>query len=231
MRDAVDRRPARPVPYGLAARAVDWWNARCDARAGLPAVDGGHPARRLAYTPKLERLRHRAADAIEHELLRLERERATPARALAAVREQVPAAETVVAQARSALSDASRPLEETELQERRAGESRTDAAVVRKRRQLAHDRRIADRAAALDAAERELLRLRSTEADLVESIRRSELVAAARARRIHEHTWRRISAYWQHLVRRHPNGAALNAVLDVAGPDLPGWARYDLTEA
>ena len=46
-----------------------------------------------------------------------------------------------------------------------------------------------------------------------------------------EHTWRRISAYWQHLVRRHPNGPALNAVLDVAEPDLPGWARYDLTEA
>lgn len=227
----VDRRPARPIPYGMAARAVDWWNARSDARAGLPTLDGVQPARRFTYTPKLERLRHRAADAIEHELLRLERERAAPARALAAVREQVPLAKTVVTQARSALSDASRPLEETELQERRAGESRTDAAVVRKRRQVAHDKRIADRAAALDAAERELLRLRSTEADLVETIRRSELVAAARARRIHEHTWRRISAYWQHLVRRHPNGAALNAVLDIAEPDLPGWARYDLTEA
>ncbi len=227
----VSRRPARPLPYGMAARAVDWWNARSDARAGLPAVDGVPTARRLTYTPKLERLRHRAAGAIEHELLRLERERAAPARALAAVRQQVPMAETVVAKARSALSDASRPLEETELQERRAGESRTDAAVVRKRRQLAHDKRIADREAALAAAEAELLRLRSAEADLVESIRRSELVAAARARRIHEHAWRRISAYWQHLVRRHPNGGVLNAALGVAEPDLPGWARYDLTEA
>ncbi|GIJ59083.1 hypothetical protein [Virgisporangium aurantiacum] len=227
----VDRRPARPIPYGIAARAVDWWDARSDARAGLPALDGGQAARRFTYTPTLERLRHRAADAIEHELLRLERERAAPARALAAVREQVPMAETVVAKARSALSAASRPLDETDLRERRAGETRTDAAVVRKRRQLTHDKRVADREAALDAAERDLLRLRSTEADLVESIRRSELVAAARARRIHEHTWRRISAYWQHLVRRHPDGAALNAVLGIAEPDLPGWARYDLTEA
>lgn len=220
--------PAGPIPYGMMTRAVDWWNARCDAKAGLPALAGTE--RRLAYTPKLERLRHRAADAIEHELLRLEQERSAPLRSLAAVREQIPMAETVATAARSALSDASQPLSATDREQRRAGESRTDAAVVAKRRELAHDKRIAERAAALEDAERDLVRLRSTEADLVESIRRSEVVAAVRARRIHAHAWRRISAYWQHLVRRHPDGAALNAVLAVAEPDLPAWARYELTE-
>src|SRR5690349_19886374 len=124
MRDRGVNRPARPIRYGLAARAVDWWSARSEARAGLPSLDGAAPAlrpatgattavrgaappaavafsalptrRQAAFTPKLERLRRSASDAIEHELLRLERERSAPARRLATVREELPAAETAV---------------------------------------------------------------------------------------------------------------------------------------
>lgn len=227
------RAPAKPISYRLPARIADWWHGRQDARAGLPSLKHqthSNVGRQIGFTPHLEKLRRMANDAMEHERLQLERECAEPANQLARVRTQLAAAEKALASATQALNNLRQP-DEADLTRRRAGERKTDEAIVRKRRMAAYLQQRARLEAAVREAESQVAGLRLSAAELQERITRQEAVAAARARRIHEHAWRRIGAYWQRLVREHPSGEQLNHVLRPAGPDLPSWAapQDDLT--
>ncbi|MGX4652625.1 hypothetical protein ACWCHM_02920 [Micromonospora sp. SCSIO 07396] len=225
-----DRPPAGPIRYRLTARIADWWNGRQDARAGLPAV-GPDPAprgtphnRSVAFTPHLEKLRRMANDAMHHELVHLQQEVASPALQLARTEAQLVEAEQALVRAREALQNLTAPTED-ELTARRAGETDTDASVVRKRRLAPYLERRAGLEARRQEAESELVRLRQTRAETRERLARSRTVAAARAERIHEHSWRRIGSYWQRLVRKHPDGEELNRTLQPGGPELPGWVH------
>ncbi|SCF41468.1 hypothetical protein GA0070216_114147 [Micromonospora matsumotoense] len=223
-----DRRPADPIRYRITARIADWWNGRQDARAGLPAVapdpDPTEPphGRSAAFTPHLEKLRRMANDAMHHELVHLQQEVAEPAYQLARAGAQLVEAERALTRAQEALRDLKAPTED-ELRARRVGETDTDESVVRKRRLAPYLERRARLEAHRQEAEEALVRLRQTRAELQERIARSQSVAAARARRIHEHSWRRIGSYWQRLVRKHPAGEQLNRTLRPGGPEVPGW--------
>ncbi|MFG3557842.1 hypothetical protein ACGGAQ_26020 [Micromonospora sp. NPDC047557] len=236
-----DRQPAAPIPYRVTARLADWWNGRQDARAGLPAVDPApsgatdphreppplayaHDGRSVAFTPHLEKLRRMANDAINHELVQLQQELAEPAYQLARTEAQAVESERALAAATQALTALKAP-DEAELSARRAGEQSTHDSVIRKRRLAPHLERKARLEAARRDAEEQVVRLRQTQAELRERIQRSRLVAAARARRIHEHSWRRIGSYWQRLVRKHPVGDQLNRTLRPGGPEIPAWAE------
>ncbi|WP_431886652.1 hypothetical protein [Micromonospora wenchangensis] len=225
-----DRRPADPIRYRLTARIADWWNGRQDARAGLPAV-GSDPAprgtphnRSVAFTPHLEKLRRMANDAMHHELVHLQQEVAGPAFQLARTEAQLVEAEQALVRAREALQNLTAPTE-SELKARRAGEADTDESVVRKRRLAPYLERRAGLEARREEAEEALVQLRQARAELRERLARSRTVAAARAQRIHEHSWRRIGSYWQRLVRKHPAGEQLNRTLLPGGPEMPSWAH------
>ncbi|MFG1760173.1 hypothetical protein [Micromonospora echinofusca] len=221
-----DRTPAAPIRYRLTARLSDWWNGRQDARAGIPALDSEFDpsGREHAFTPHLGTLQRTASDAMDHELLQLERERTDPARELASVVARAVAARQAITTATEALT-ALKPPSESELAARRAGETHTAEDVVRRRRMAGHLERRAALEATRRQAEEQLTGLLREEAVLRERISRLEAVAAARARRIHEYAWRRANSYWQRLVRRHPSGGQLNRALRPTGPDLPQWAQ------
>ncbi|MEV6695355.1 hypothetical protein AB0M35_28195 [Micromonospora sp. NPDC051196] len=232
-----DRVPATPIRYSIAARIADWWNGRQDARAGLPALEAkpgpppvpaaqptreAHDAASIAFTPHLEKLRRMANDAMHHELVHLQQEIADPAYQLARAEAQLVEAERTLVAAREALANLREPTE-SELTARRAGESNTDEAIVRKRRLAPYLERRARLEARRQEALDSLIKLQQTRAELQERIGRSQTVAAARARRIHEHSWRRIGGYWQRLVRTHPAGEQLNRTLRPGGPEVPNW--------
>ena len=50
-----------------------------------------------------------------------------------------------------------------------------------------------------------------------------EVVGAARVRRMHAQTMRRISAYERHLVRHHAAGDRVGPLLAAQHPRIPGW--------
>ena len=68
------------------------------------------------------------------------------------------------------------------------------------------------------------------EADLglaLQEAQQHHQAAVIRVERIHEHIHRRLAVYRRALVRAHPDGAWVNAVLSPQAPEIPGWALPD----
>ncbi|MGH4025100.1 MAG: hypothetical protein ACRDRV_11025 [Pseudonocardiaceae bacterium] len=114
-----------------------------------------------------------------------------------------------------------------QLGERRMAEDKHKRpdALVSSRRMAEHER--AERVAAreyLDDAQ-QLHSAEHDEAVAIAIIQKRRAVARIRAVRLYEHGWRRCATYWQQLIRSHPEGPRLNGLLELVGPELPGWAR------
>jgi hypothetical protein len=60
-------------------------------------------------------------------------------------------------------------------------------------------------------------------ARLTGAISARERLTRARVQLHHEHAQRRCRTYERHLVRRHPDGAALIPLLELGRPRLPAW--------
>jgi ABC transport system ATP-binding/permease protein len=222
-RNGRTQRPSEPyVPrnYPVHLRLVDRHHANRDAAAALPALD----QEGALGTPMPEYLGRGAAALQQREWIRCQEDCAELRADLEIVRSQLAEAERTSAEAEAAVRELAAPATDEDLTRRRGGEDRTDESVVRTRRAQERSRRLAaSRATAARAAERAAaltVQLRQAETRIAV---RQEL-AAARAVHIHEQTMRRVVAYYRQLVRRHPDGARINAQLKLGGPELPSWA-------
>ncbi|WP_158846635.1 hypothetical protein [Saccharothrix deserti] len=207
------RPPAEPIRYALRHRWEDRAQGRRDGRAGLPAVDGD------GDTPWLRALRKLTEDAMAAELIVHEQVvaeltdlRGTAAAPLDALHDRL-----LRAEAWSAEAD-----KEPDLDLRRLADDRHPA-------HLARNRRLAESLVVRDSAARGLFEVRRQVGDtahlvasLDREIDRAVEVARLRVARLHAHGCRRIAAYWQHVVRRHPDGAQLNARVTPREPEPAG---------
>ncbi|MDX3455459.1 hypothetical protein PV396_26580 [Streptomyces sp. ME02-8801-2C] len=224
------QRPSEPpVPwrYSFHLRMADRHHANRDASAGLPAVDENG----AVDTPTPEYLGRYAAALQQREWIRCQEDCAELRAEAEVVRSRLTEAERASAQAETAARELAEPATEKDLTRRRGGEDRTDESVVRTRRARERSRRLtAARAAAAEAAARTAaLSIQARQAEARIAVR--EELAGARAVHIHQQTLRRVVAYYRQLVRRHPDGARINAQLKEGGPELPDWAvrtRSDL---
>lgn len=110
-----------------------------------------------------------------------------------------------------------------ELRRRRYREDHHPESVIVARRGREHRFRTQNAAAWLQQVD---ARLNAAEADLAAAaaeVDQHRRTAYARILRFHEHTHRRLALYRRHLVRRHPLGAWVNAVLSGPAPEIPGW--------
>jgi hypothetical protein len=76
-----------------------------------------------------------------------------------------------------------------------------DASVLRRRREVMRERRIAE---------------------ISDRIDRQFLIAQARTRRIADYLMLRLATYWEAVVKSHPEGRQI-ALLPVSSPSLPAW--------
>jgi hypothetical protein len=226
---ARDSRPEKPIFYGPFARLVDRQSGIKDGRAGILAMPldagaGTGPA--SAVSPFLEIRRCEFLDRSERERRCMERDLADVYQRWEALRREIAGADEAIAEIRKRLDDTPERPDEAALTRRNVVERDADEALVRARRVREH-------AAVRDlvvAAEREAIEamraMRIEEARLAESISSRERILDSRVRQLHEHTRRRCGTYKQHLVRAHPDGAAVIPYLDLALPQLPGWLRH-----
>ncbi|GAA3459470.1 hypothetical protein GCM10018963_14830 [Saccharothrix longispora] len=218
MRTAADRHrewtrpPAEPIAYRLRDRWADRAQGRRDARAGLPAVDGD------GDTPWMHGVRKQTEAAMHHELLvhqqvlaELTDLRGTAAAPLEALHDRLLRAEAVSTEADK----------EPDLELRRLADEWHPDFVARNRRSaesLVVRRQAAER---LFEIQRRLGDAAHLVASLDREIDRAVEVAGLRVSRLHAHGCRRIATYWQHVVRRHPNGLELSARPGPREPEQP----------
>ena len=209
-----------PLPrYGWVARGRDWWQARADARAGLPSLEPGRPV----GTPALEEFHQMFLARVHRERLRVDLEVSPMHQTRATLAARLPETEEALARARARLDALPVLLESDQLAVRRGGEGETADDVVAARRAREHEatrRPLVDEGARLHS---QLTQMRVEFARLGSSIRACELVGATRVRRLHAQVMRRVSAYERHLVRRHPAGDRIGPALAAQHPVVPGW--------
>ncbi|MEJ2888074.1 hypothetical protein [Actinomycetospora aeridis] len=206
-------------PYGWFARLRDRWQARADARVGLPSLEPGRPA----GTPVLEEYHQDFLARVHRERLRLDLEIAPMLETRATLAARIPETEDALARARARLDALPVLLDADQLTARRGGEADTAPDVVAARRAREHQatrRPFVDEAARLHA---QLTQMRVEWARLGSTIRACELVGATRVRRLHAQVMRRVSAYERHLVRRHPAGDRIGPALAAQHPVVPAW--------
>lgn len=206
-----------PVKYDTFARFADWFHGWRDGRVGIPRLT--EPP---LSTPHREVLIRLANEAFEHERL------AHEARCVAD-RQRVASATLAHEQAGAALARARQRLlacpvpDDAALTARRPGEEQRKEQMIRLRRTREYARLRAAREGEVRAA---LAREETAARDLAaarEALRRHELVADVRVRRVHEHIHRRMATYRRRLVRGHPNGPLISEAMDVLFPHLPDW--------
>jgi ABC transport system ATP-binding/permease protein len=229
-----DTKPHKPIIYGPVARLADWFAGRGDGKAAIPALPVG-PAEvidgQAGRTPYLEIRRRHFLDRSEREHRHMLSDLEPVRHQLAAVRRDIAGSEEKVAELRKRLdSIAPVPAEEV-LASRNVVEQHIPDELVRARRQREYDARHAKVQADLEQAAAKLRGLRVEEAQLAGMIITREQILAARIRQLHEHTLRRCGTYTRHLVRKHPDGAALIPFLYLARPGLPDWFQHRTKDA
>jgi hypothetical protein len=196
-------------------------HAAADRRAGLPiGMDPG-------TTPVLQDLLARHGDACERERTRYLDEVEPFTVQLGRLAADLPALQAALA-ARSAehTRTAVAPTQE-QLTRRLAGEQDLPEALVRQRRQLEHDRRVAAAQAALDQAEQAVAAVVAQQAQLeARRLHRAE-IARSRVLRYGDFIRRQAAIYRRALARRHPDAEALvhQWQTDLFPP--PAWATTD----
>jgi hypothetical protein len=221
-----DTKPQKPIFYGPLARLADRFVGRGDGNAAIPEItaaqlDVAEP--RPVTTPYLEIRRRHFLDRSEREHRHALNDLAPVQRQLAAVQQEIAGGEEKLASIRKRLQAIPEQPTDMALNTRNVVEQNIDKALVHARRRREHH---AARAAVVaeeqQAAER-LRVLRVEEARLIKAIATRKEILGTRVRQLHEHTLRRCGTYRHHLVRRHPEGAALIPYLNLALPDLPDW--------
>lgn len=224
--DGHDRQAARamrPRRYGLWARWTDRREARRDARAGLPYLDEERPDH--VRTASCDVLVSQGQAAFDTEWMLLQEDLHRLAGRLHDARHRLSEAAADVAAARQRLDNAPPP-EPTESARVRGGEEHTTPAIRADRREREHDARVADGLAELSKAQKRLSEAASEEATVRDAQCRRIRIAQARARQLGRYTQMRISAYWRWLVRRHPDGGRINALVVGTQPfGPPAWAE------
>lgn len=224
-----DTKPHKPTFYGPIARLADRFAGRGDGKAAIPALPIG-PAEvidaQAGTTPYLEIRRRHFLDHSEREYRQMLIDIEPVFRQLAALRQDIEAAEEKVTEIRERL-DSIPPLPaEAVLASRNVVEQHADETLVRARRLREHDARRAKVLAEEQQAVEKIRALRIEEARLTEMIAAREQILATRVRQLHEHALGRCSTYMRHLVRKHPDGAALIPFLYLARPALPDWFQH-----
>jgi hypothetical protein len=214
--------PARPIRYWLPTRSADAFNGWRDGRRGLPEVSGDEG--RPPGTQRLAEIHGMTLSGSSAERLTFRARESAIREAREAARSRFEGAAGKLESAWSARQWVQRAPEEADLTSRRIGEPDLSAVEVRRRRRAEYDRRLRRAAeeylaaqTANDTARHELELL-----DELLVVHRS--IGLIRERRVREHALRRAALYWRHLVRVHPDGAALNGRLNPVGDDLPRWA-------
>ncbi|WP_188191198.1 ATP-binding cassette domain-containing protein [Nonomuraea sp. SYSU D8015] len=214
----------KPTLYGPLARLSDWYHGWRDGWAEIPSPVAHGALDRPVTTPHRDALIRRAQDAFEHERLRYEADRTRVLAHRTAASAFKPHIQDRAARAEERLAAVSALLSPEERTRRRLGEERRDDRIVVTRRLREQEQRIRAAQAAVQDAHAELASLDGQIAATSEEADRCLSAAAARVRRIHEHTHRRLAAYRRRLVRTHPHGAWVNDVLSSPSPEIPGWA-------
>ncbi|WP_328458404.1 hypothetical protein [Amycolatopsis sp. NBC_00438] len=228
-------RSDRPLRYGPMARTSDWLCAGRDGRAGLPEVvqpaippspeAGGENAAPWT-TPRTVFLGQLGRGRAEAEWLLYQKDVAESQVRLTRVRANRGTAARDLAAAEQRLADLAEPTEE-ELRTRTSGEERTDGSVLVARRRRDHtDRRV--------RLEQEVARIRGTltECDIeIAELRERIRVRFERARTgadlIGAYVQRRCAAYLTRLVRKHPEGKQVGALVRSGWHDRPRWSTWD----
>lgn len=206
-----------PVKYGSFARFADWFHGWRDGRVGIPRLT--EPP---LSTPHREVLIRLADEAFEYERLTHEARCVADRQRVARTTLAHEQTEAALARARQRLLACPVP-DEAALTERRPGEEQRKEQMIRLRRTREYARLWAAREGEVRAA---LAREEAAARDLVaaqEALRRHELVADVRVRRVHEHIHRRMATYRRRLVRGHQNGPLVSEAMDVLFPHLPDW--------
>ncbi|MDH2430332.1 ATP-binding cassette domain-containing protein [Sphaerisporangium sp. TRM90804] len=221
------------IPYPRKTRYYDWLQGRRDARAAIPGRTR-RGDRRPVTTPHREALIRKAEDVFDAEFLHYLEAVAEPHRRIVSARAELAACKASLAWAEAEVAVVSERPSTAELRRRRLGEEGHPEEVIAERRLREHTR---DLWKARGAVTRAQVAVESAEARLAAALLEAEqhhMAAAARVRRFHAHTHRRLAAYRRSLVRSHPQGAWVNAALSPAHPGLPSWAQagaFDPEEA
>jgi len=224
-----DTKPHKPIFYGPVARLADRFAGRGDGKAAIPALPVG-PAEvidaQAGTTPYLEIRRRHFLDHSEREYRQMLIDIEPVFRQLAALRQDIVAVGEKVTEIRERPGSIPPVPAEAVLASRNVAEQRADEVLVRARRQREHDARRAAVLAEEQQAVEKIRALRIEEARLTEMIAAREQILATRVRQLHEHALRRCGTYMRHLVRKHPDGAALIPFLYLARPALPDWFQH-----
>jgi hypothetical protein len=224
-----DTEPRKPIRYGLGARLADRFAGRGDGNAAipdLPAAPADVTDPQPVTTPYLEIRRRHFLDRSERERRHMLNDLEPVYHQLAAVRQEIADGAEKVAEARKRLAAIPEEPDDAALNSRNALEQHIHPALVHARRRREHHARRAPFLADEQQAVAQLRALRVEEARLVKAIATREEILGTRVRQLHEHTLRRCGTYRHHLVRKHPDGAALIPFLNLALPSLPDWLPH-----
>lgn len=212
-----------PVDYALTARYHDWSQGRRDARAGIPAVTEKDDPRPVT-TPHREALIRLAEDVFGAEYLRYLDTVADPHRRITAARAELEVCRANLVWAEAQVTVASEPPPLAELHRRRYGEQDQPEEVIVQRRTRDHVRDVQRARQTVSRAQEAAEQAEGVLAEALKEAEQHHAAAVARVHRFHAHTHRRLSVYRRSLVRRHSDGAWVNAALSPARPELPSWA-------
>jgi hypothetical protein len=227
--NAWDTKPGKPIRYGLGARFADRFAGRGDGNAAIPDLptiptDGADP--QPVTTPYLDIRRHHFLDSSERERRHMLKDLEPVYHQLAAVRQKIAGGMEKVDQARKRLADIPQEPDDAALNTRNVLEQHIHPSLVHARRRREHHARRAPFLADEQQATADLRALQVEEARLVKVIATRKEILNTRVQQLHKHTLRRCGTYRHHLVRKHPDGAALISFLDLALPSLPDWLQH-----
>ena len=227
------------IRYRWYERVGDWWCATRDARSGLSPVatatppplglttQADDPAERVWATPRTVLLGQLGRGRAEQEWIRYQAEIAD----LQVERAQAGAREKAAHDRREAAERNLQALGDNVSTDAAAGEENAPDAVKIGRRQREHaerrqamrsdieQNRTAEQEAAVECAR------------LDEQIRIRRDVATVRVAMIEAYVRRRCSAYLARLVRKHPDGERIGALLRSAWAEQPSWLAAPLGSA
>jgi hypothetical protein len=223
------RREAAPelVPYAPEDRRMDVKHGKRDGRKQIPTytdlVDLADGSARVT-TPYQEQLINAGLVRINEEYDRFLQRTEAARHRLARLQGQLPADEEAVRRARDEVTTAGAAITATELLPRNHQElAITDEAVLRSRRELMRERRIAaaqaaheSRIAAVDGCRREIK-------EVCGRIDHEFATAQAAGRRLGDYFVQRIASYWDSLAQAHPEGRHLASRVPAIIFSPPRW--------
>jgi ABC-type multidrug transport system ATPase subunit len=217
----------KPIRYSQGKRWTDAFHGRRDGRAGIPAKLPAGAAAGPVTTPHREALIRLAQDAFSYEHLAYTRLVAEPHRRIMAERARLDAARSALTWAMLGFDADARTLTAAETTRRRLGEEHQPETVIVQRRRIDHQKLLSRTRSAVTRAQADVAAIEAGLELALQEAQQHHQAAVIRVERIHEHIHRRLAVYRRALVRAHPDGAWVNAVLSPEAPEIPGWALPD----